>query len=176
MRLGQFVLYTAMAVAVVLPEGAVAEDPDAGGEITERPVRPVATAAQTSTRCGAVFARLRAAPSVSVWWTTNYFANGVRFMGVTAIELRLREGDLVGQGRRAQISPPVGSEATDILERRPTPARSATQPEIVTLRIRADGQIMLNDRYGPYKPVCWSDRFAGFHSGDSVETFNFKLP
>jgi len=138
----------------------------------DRPTSPVAAAAQASTACGAVFARLRASPSVSVWWTTNYFANGFRFMGVTALELRMREGDLVGQGRRYRFAPgPDG-----LIEPRLQAPSAASGPEIVTLRIRADGQIMLNDMYGPYAPVCWSERFAGFHSGDSVETFNFKLP
>ena len=133
---------------------------------------PVAAATQASNACDALFAKLRAAPSVSVWWTTNYFANGYRFMGVTALELRAREGDLVGQGQRHRVAP----GADGLIERRLLGAGAVSGPEIVTLRIRTDGQIMLNDRYGPYAPVCWSERFAGFHSGDSVETFNFQLP
>jgi hypothetical protein len=147
----------------------VAEDPDAGGEVTARSSPPVA--APKTSACDAVFARLRTGPSVSVWWTTNYFANGYRFMGVTALELRPRDGDLVGQGQRHRFAPgPDG-----LIERRILIPSTAAGPEIVTLRIRADGQIMLNDTYGPYTPICWSERFAGFHSGDSVETFNFKL-
>lgn len=172
MRLGQCLLYSAIAIAVALPGGAVAEDPDAGGETTGRSTTPVTASTKPSSACTSAFARLRAAPSVSVWWTTNYFANGFRFMGVTAIELRARDGDLVGQGLRRRLAPgPIGR-----IEPQLQSPSSAQGPETVTLRIRADGQIMLNDRYGPYAPICWSERFAGFHSGDSVETFNFKLP
>lgn len=174
MRRSQFLMYTAMAIALALPGAAVAEDPDAGGEITGRSTPPVAAEAQVSTTCNALFARLRAAPSVSVWWTTNYFANGFRFMGITAIELRVRGGDLVGQGRRFRFS--MAADGT--IDRRlvfVSPS-VASAPETVTLRIRADGQIMFNDMYGPYKPICWSERFAGVHSKDSIETFNFKLP
>jgi hypothetical protein len=125
-------------------------------------------AAQASSACDAV---LRNAPSVGVWWTTNYFANGIRFMGITAIELRARDADLVGQGRRFKFT--LGADG--LIERR-LEASPGAGIETVTLRIRADGKIMFNDMYGPYTPVCWSDRFAGVHSGDSIETFNFKLP
>jgi hypothetical protein len=125
--------------------------------IAPAPVAVTSFPATSVNACDAVFARLRAAPSVVVWWSTNYHANGFHFAGVSGIGLaRDSTGDLVGRAERWRFSI--------------TPLRL----ENVTLRIRADGQIMLNERYGPYTPVCWGERFAGFYSGDSSEVFSFQ--
>lgn len=128
-----------------------------GGVCVATPVAVTSVPATGVNACDAVFVRLRAARSVGVLWTTNYHANGVYFGGVTGLSIvRNSAGDLFGRGLRFRYS-----NLGDVTE-------------WVALRIRADGQIMLNDMYGPYTPVCWSERFVGFHSGDSVEVFNFQ--
>jgi hypothetical protein len=127
--------------------------------IAPAPVAVTSVPATSANACDAVFVRLRAARSVGVLWTTNYHANGVYFGGVTGLSIvRNSAGDLFGRGLRFRYGNGLGGNVT----------------EWVALRIRADGQIMLNDMYGPYTPVCWSERFVGFHSGDSVEVFNFQ--
>lgn len=123
--------------------------------------------------CDALLAVLRNAPFVDVLWTTNYFARGERFIGVTAIELRRRGEDLAGDGNRSKmtLSGTGGARPIGEIER-----RTLGRGEHVSVRISADGKIMFQGIYGPYETVCWGDRFAAVHTGDSLETFNFKVP
>jgi hypothetical protein len=127
--------------------------------------------ARADASCDALFATLRdtAAKSrnhIQVLWTTNYYAPGseTRFTGTTRLNLIWGHGDLAGSSVRRQMV--FGNEV---------PAKPPTErSDNVILRLRADGRVMLNDRYGPFDPVCSQNKFAVVSSGDSIETFSFR--
>lgn len=105
----------------------------------------------------------------SVYWTTNYLNSTWRFQSVGTIrEFRLRVDDLAGHGSRRKSVVHLGR------------GTGPTEDEKVSLRIRQDGKVVLNDIYGPYEPTCpkqpadWPKHgYAIVTTGDSVEVFNF---
>lgn len=129
------------------------------------PTEPT-TADPTPVPCGPLFRRLLAfatqdpANRIQAVWSTNYYANGVRFAGLSEVWLRAEGRDLVGEGQR---------------ERQFFEGDHATL-EKVSLRFRYDTGVILSGQYGPYRATCSADRFAVLYTGDSVETFHFRIP
>lgn len=127
------------------------------------------TASAAEGTCDQLFQDLRRTVQTSTGsyihtlWTTNYFvpARNALFMATTEIRLRPQNGDLFGSGTRSQIS----YNTTD---------RPMAQTDAVSIRLRTDGKIVFNERYGPYDPTCSGDKFAIVDSNDSVEVFTFK--
>lgn len=123
-----------------------------------------APAGPAPTDCSQVLSRLSnhlRDPARWVWvvWTTNYFANSVRYAGRTSFALRRQGRELFGQGQRTRFL--YAGEGAPV--------------EDVSFRIRA-GRVVLSEIYGPYQPVCSADRFMVLYTGDSIEAFHFKFP
>jgi hypothetical protein len=122
------------------------------------------TANPTPGPCGPLFSRLLAvatqnpANRIQAVWSTTYYANGVRYAGLSEVLLRAEGSDLVGEGER---------------HRRFFEGDHATL-EKVSLRFRQDTSVILSGQYGPYRATCSADRFAVLYTGDSVETFHFS--
>lgn len=129
---------------------------------------PVAARADAS--CDALFAGLRGKAQensrtyVLALWTTNYFVpeRDQRFMSKTEIVMRFQNGDLFGAQRRDQI----------VFAKDDKPKKGADDTSV---RIRRDGKLMFSEQYGPYDPRCLHGKFALVHSGDSLETFSFRI-
>ena len=97
---------------------------------------------------------------VSVLWTTNYAAHGTLYAGRSLFLVRASRREIAGDGWRYRVFH----------------KGSGTSPENVSLRIVSGGRFLLQGQYGPYAPTCFGDRFAVLDTGDSVETFLFRIP
>jgi hypothetical protein len=121
--------------------------------------------ARADSSCDTLFWQLRAAGGARVLWTTNYHApsRNHRFMGTTDLTLVAEiTGDMQGSSRRRVLTPqPHGAPVVS--------------DEHISLRLRSDGLLMFNERYGPFDPVCTGDRFVRVDSGDSIEVFGMVI-
>lgn len=139
---------------------------------------PVATAHADSS-CRRLFSYLgdktltKFPPVINVLWTTNYFVpeRKARFVAwhwlvLKRVGIPVPPVELYGSGERnMKVVKFLGDSSSELYDR----------AEQVSLRIRADGMIMLNDQYGPYDPTCTMNRFAIVNTKDSIETFNFNV-
>jgi hypothetical protein len=143
------------------------------------PAEAAAGAPSAVSACDALFAQVRQLAPISMFWTTNYYAHAVRYMGVTAIDLKRQGPTLQGEGVRLRFFAENFSSAGPILERQTIgsqPSSAQAAREAVSVLIGADGRVMFQGIYGPYVPRCTGGRFAVVETGDSVETFNFNIP
>lgn len=114
--------------------------------------------------CTPVFTVLRQSPIVNVWWSTHRTDTNQTFAGISQMQLVLTGPDLVGTGTRHRVYWDAA-----------TPMSAPSLTEQVSLRMRADGTIVVKDGGQAFTPRCWSERFFTVHTGDSIEVFNIRL-
>jgi hypothetical protein len=118
---------------------------------------------------------------VSVIWSSTYQRDAkLRFGGFTTLLLRAQrvggrysvpKTDLFGKGNRLLSTRfvPVPQSPGSF---GPTPRQpfDIDQTEPVSVRIRSDRKIILNEQWGPFDPICSGGKYIILPGGDATET------
>jgi len=106
-------------------------------------------------------------------WTTNYAVPEInaRFMGVARGQME-NHNQLIGSVERTE------TYYGPYVEVASQPKISKMQVNILDWPTRGQMLLFVNNsgkftQFGPFDPICFDDKFAIIHSGDSIEVFAF---
>jgi hypothetical protein len=109
-------------------------------------------------------------------WTTNYYVPEInaRFTGVMRGQLRLEGSNLAGRTATARVETYYDASLNVLPQRKTTPMHLVIIEDKVRLLLSSMEQPLTTfQAYGPFDPVCFDDKYAVIHSGDSLEVFTF---